>query len=87
MYVYLLHSFILYPLRETGILKDEHSSAVWLTSMILACIAISIALSGPLVHRLFRPIVEPKPRWLFVKQKEGPMRQTRTDPTGSRRSR
>jgi len=92
MYVYLLHSFILYPLRETGILKDEHASAVWLVSMILACIAISIALSGPLVRRVFRPIIEPKPRWLFVPQddpgkKGGPMRETRIDPTGSRRSR
>jgi len=92
MYVYLLHSFILYPLRETGILKDEHSSATWLLSMILACIAISIALSGPLVRRIFRPIIEPKPRWLFVPQadpgkKGGSMRETRIDPTGARRSR
>lgn len=87
MYVYLLHSFILYPLRETGVLKDEHTSAVWLLSMILACIAISIALSAPVVRRVFRPIIEPKPRWLFVKQKEGPARESRTDPTGSRRSR
>jgi fucose 4-O-acetylase-like acetyltransferase len=86
MYVYLLHSFILYPLRETGILKDEHASAVWLISMILACIAISIALSAPIVRRVFRPLVEPKPRWLFVRQQEGPMRTSRTDPTGSRRS-
>ncbi|MBB5842584.1 fucose 4-O-acetylase-like acetyltransferase [Conyzicola lurida] len=86
MYVYLLHSFILYPLRETGILKDEHASATWLLSMILACIAISIALSSPLVRRIFRPIIEPKPRWLFVEQPEGPMRSSRTDPTGSRRS-
>ena len=92
MYVYLLHSFILYPLRETGVLQDEHASAVWLLSMILACIAISIALSGPLVRRIFRPIIEPKPRWLFVARDEpgkkgGPMRETRIDPTGSRRSR
>jgi fucose 4-O-acetylase-like acetyltransferase len=93
MYVYLLHSFILYPLRETGVLKDEHASAVWLLSMILACIAISIALSSPLVRRVFRPIIEPKPRWLFAKQTAltgkdgGPVRETRTDPTGSRRTR
>jgi len=87
MYVYLLHSFVLYPLRETGILKDEHTSAVWLVSMVFACIAISIALSAPIVRRIFHPIVEPKPRWLFVKKKEGPMRETRTDPTGSRRIR
>jgi fucose 4-O-acetylase-like acetyltransferase len=86
MYVYLLHSFILYPLRETGVISDDRTSAVWLVSMILACIAISIALSSPLVRRVFRPIIEPKPRWLFVKQREGPMRETRTDPTGSRRN-
>jgi len=61
--------------------------------MILACIAISIALSSPLVRRVFRPIIEPKPRWLFAKQTAltgkdgGPVRETRTDPTGSRRTR
>jgi len=87
MYVYLLHSFILYPLREAGILEDEHTSAVWLLSMILCCIAISIALSSRLVRRIFHPIIEPKPRWLFVAEKKGPMRPTRTDPTGSRRDR
>lgn len=83
MYVYLLHSFILYPLRETGILRGEHSSAVWLVSMVLACIAISIALSSPWVRIIFRPIVEPKPRWLFVENDERP--PSRRDPTGSRR--
>jgi fucose 4-O-acetylase-like acetyltransferase len=87
MYVYLLHSFILYPLRETGVLKDEHTSAVWLVSMVFACIAIAIALSAPGVRRVFRPIIEPKPRWLFADATEGPMRSSRTDPTGSRRDR
>jgi fucose 4-O-acetylase-like acetyltransferase len=67
MYVYLLHSFILYPLRETGVLADEHSSAMWLLSMVLAGIAISIALAAPIVRRIFRPLIEPKPKWLFVK--------------------
>jgi fucose 4-O-acetylase-like acetyltransferase len=91
MYVYLLHSFILYPLRETGILQDEHASAVWLVSMVFACVAISIALSSPLVRRVFRPLIEPKPRWLFAespskKTQEGPARPSRTDPTGSRRN-
>jgi fucose 4-O-acetylase-like acetyltransferase len=66
MYVYLLHSFVLYPLRETGVLEGEHSSAVWLASVILASVAISVALSSPLVRRVFRPLVEPKPRWLLV---------------------
>lgn len=90
MYIYLLHSFVLYPIRETGILRDDHSSAMWLISMILACIAISIALASPLIRRIFRPLIEPKPRWLFVPlpdEKPGKPGQSRTDPTGSRRKR
>ena len=87
MYVYLLHSFILYPLRETGVLKGEHASAVWLVGMVFACIAISIVLTAPVVRRVFRPIIEPKPRWLFIKTEDDkPQRQSKTDPTGSRRS-
>jgi len=91
MYVYLLHSFILYPIRETGILKDEHSSAMWLASMVFASIAISILLTSPLVRRIFRPLVEPKPRWLFVAETaaKAPAKanrgESRVDPTGSRR--
>lgn len=65
MYVYLLHSFVLYPIRESGILRDDHSSAVWLLTMVFASIAIAIALSSPLVRRVFRPVIEPKPDWLF----------------------
>jgi len=85
MYIYLLHSFILYPIRETGILRGEHSSATWLLSMILAAIAISIALASPWVRRVFRPLIEPKPRWLFTES--GESGASRVDPTGSRRDR
>jgi len=83
MYVYLLHTFVLYPLRETGILKGEHSSAMWLVSMVFAAIAITIALSSPLVRRVFRPLVEPKGNWLFADHEEHP--PSRRDPTGSHR--
>lgn len=85
MYVYLLHSFVLYPIRESGFLKGDHASAVWLVSMVVVSIAISIVLSTPLIRKVFRPLIEPKPRWLFVElpdEKPGP---SRTDPTGSRR--
>jgi len=85
MYIYLLHSFVLYPIRETGVLKDEHASAAWLVSMILACIAISIALASPLVRKVFRPLIEPKPKWLFVELPDEKPGESRTDPTGSRR--
>lgn len=85
MYVYLLHSFVLYPIRETGILKDHHGSVIWLVGMIVACIAISVALASPLIRKIFRPLIEPRPKWLFIElpdEKPGP---SRTDPTGSRR--
>ena len=85
MYVYLLHSFVLYPIRETGILRDENSSAMWLVGMVLASIAISIALSSPLVRKVFRPLIEPKPRWLFRDIDDRPVGPSRRDPTGSRR--
>ena len=99
MYVYLLHSFVLYPIRESGILKDDHSSAVWLLTMVFASIAIAIALSSPLVRKIFRPLIEPKPDWLFAKrdvrptavearpsaERPAPRGESRVDPTGSRR--
>lgn len=83
MYVYLLHSFVLYPLRETGVLTGANGSLSWLVSMVLACFAISIALSSPVVRRVFRPIVEPRLSWLFVKQEDA--RPSPRDPTDARR--
>lgn len=85
MYIYLLHSFVLYPLRETGVLTGQHSSAMWLVGMVFAAIAVSIALSSPLVRRLFQPLVEPRAPWLFVERDAA--HKTHTDPTGSRRDR
>jgi hypothetical protein len=52
--------------RESGILGGENSSLLWLIGMVLASIALSVLLSTKLVRRIFRPIIEPKPRWLFV---------------------
>lgn len=85
MYVYLLHSFVLYPIRESGILKDDHSSAVWLLTMVFASLAISVALSSPWVRKAFRPLIEPRPKWLFVESDDRVPRESRTDPTGARR--
>lgn len=84
MYVYLLHSFVLYPLRESGVLRDDHASATWLLTMVFASAAISVLLGSPLVRRIFRPLVEPKPRWLFRETDE--LRgESRTDAAGARR--
>jgi len=68
MYVYLLHSFVLYPIRESGVLEDEHSSAIWLLAMMLAAVAISVVLALPWTRRVFRPVVEPKADWLFARR-------------------
>jgi fucose 4-O-acetylase-like acetyltransferase len=86
MYVYLLHSFILYPVRESGILRDERSSASWLITMICASIAIAIFLSAPFIMRIFRPLIEPKPRWLFADNDGVEALSSRNDPTGSPRT-
>lgn len=83
MYVYLLHSFVLYPLRESGVLRADHASATWLLTMVFASTAIAIVLASPLVRRVFRPLIEPKPRWLFRVTDD--LRESRTDAVGARR--
>jgi fucose 4-O-acetylase-like acetyltransferase len=86
MYVYLLHSFILYPLRETGVLKGEHSDATGLVSIVLCAIAISIALSSPLIRKIFRPLIEPKPLWLFTKEEKPAVESEEATPPSQSRT-
>ncbi|AMB57903.1 acyltransferase family protein [Microterricola viridarii] len=64
MYIYLLHSFVLYPIRESGVLAGPQPWWV-LPGMIVFCIAVSIVLSMPFIRRVFRPLVEPRAEWLF----------------------
>ena len=64
MYIYLLHSFLLFPLRETGVLDGPQPAWV-LPAVILLAILISLVLSLPLVKRIFQPLVQPRARWLF----------------------
>jgi fucose 4-O-acetylase-like acetyltransferase len=64
MYIYLLHSLILYPIRQSGILNGTQS--VWvLVGMVALSFAIAALLGLPIVQRIFRPFVEPKLGWLF----------------------
>ncbi len=64
MYIYLLHTFVLYPFRESGLLAGDQPFWV-LPAMIVFCIGISIVLSLKPVRRVFRPLVQPRARWLF----------------------
>ncbi|QEO13467.1 acyltransferase family protein [Agromyces intestinalis] len=74
MYIYLLHSFVLYPLRETDLLSGPQPWWV-LPTMIVFCIGVSVVLSLRPVRRVFRPLVQPRARWLF--------RPTPATPTGT----
>lgn len=67
MYVYLLHSFILYPLRESGVLGAGHSSASWLAAMCVASVGIALVLASDPIRRLFRPVIGPRAAWLFAR--------------------
>ena len=66
MYIYLLHTFVLYPIRESGILEGADAPVLLLPGMILAAIVISLALGTRIVRKIFRPLVEPRASWLFV---------------------
>jgi fucose 4-O-acetylase-like acetyltransferase len=64
LYVYLLHTFVLYPLRESGVLRENATIPGLLAALALAA-ALTLALSSPLVRRVFRPLVEPRATFLL----------------------
>lgn len=85
MYVFLLHSFVLYPFRESGVLRDLDPTWLWLPLVTLLSVLLALALATKPVRRLVRPLVEPRPRWLFVDPDLAVREGHRSDPTGSRR--
>ncbi|MBO0979558.1 acyltransferase family protein [Microbacterium sp. SD291] len=87
MYVFLLHSFVLYPFRESGVLRDLDPTWIWLPLVTLLSVLLALALATRPVRRLFRPLVEPRPGWLFTDPQLASREGYRSDPTGSRRPR
>jgi len=87
MYVYLLHSFVLYPFRENGLLRNAEPTWLWLPLVIVGSVLIALALATKPVRRVFRPLVEPRPAWLFADRTLARREGRRSDPTGSRRPR
>jgi fucose 4-O-acetylase-like acetyltransferase len=87
MYVYLLHSFVLYPFRESGLLRDLDPTWLWLPIVVVASVLVALALATRPVRRLFRPLIEPRPTWLFADPSLARREGRRNDPTGSRRPR
>ena len=86
MYVYLLHSFVLYPFRESGVLRGLDPTWLWLPVITVVSVAIAFLLSSKPVRTVFRPLVEPRPSWLFREPELITAEGHRNDPTGSRRS-
>ncbi len=74
MYIYLLHSFVLFPFRESGILDGPQPWWV-LPAMILFAVGVSAMLSAPIIQKVFRPLVQPEAKWVF--------RRTTPAPTGT----
>lgn len=68
MYIYLLHTFFLYPIRQSGWL-EEHSNVPTLALMVLLSLAIAVLLSQPFIRKVFRPVIEPKAEWLFHRKR------------------
>ncbi len=66
MYVYLLHSFVLYPFRESGVLRGLDPTWVWLPIVCIASVVVAMALATKPVRTVFRPLVQPKATWLFA---------------------
>lgn len=85
MYVYLLHSFVLYPFRESGLLRELDPTWIWLPIVVVAAILVALALATRPVRRVFRPLIEPRPAWLFADPSLAAREGRRQDPTGSQR--
>ncbi|WP_300264833.1 acyltransferase family protein, partial [Microbacterium sp.] len=86
MYVYLLHSFVLYPFRESGILRNAEPTWIWLPTVIALSVVIALVLATKPIRWLTRPLIEPRPRWLFSDTRLVSDTSRRDDPTGSRRA-
>jgi fucose 4-O-acetylase-like acetyltransferase len=86
MYVYLLHSFVLYPFRESGVLRGLDPTWFWLPVVCAASVLIALGLATAPVRRVFRPLVEPRWSWLFADRTLARREGHRSDPTGSRRA-
>ena len=55
MYVYLLHSFVLYPFRESGVLRDLEPTWIWLPIVVVASVLIALGLATKPVRTAVPP--------------------------------
>jgi len=64
LYIYLLHSFVLYPIREWSWFQGNTSLWV-LAAAVGMSLALPFLLGSPIIKRVVRPLVEPRMDWLL----------------------
>ncbi|WP_367948865.1 acyltransferase family protein [Microbacterium sp. NC79] len=77
LYVYLLHTFVLFPVREGKLPGQSHTITaglqpdwLWVILLIAGSIGVAFLLSSKPVRTLTRPLVEPRVTWLFKERSE-----------------
>lgn len=66
LYVYLLHTFPLYVLRQTGVLGEGVPAEVWFVGLLIGSVLLTVLLASRPVRFLTRPIIEPRVDWLLA---------------------
>ena len=86
MYVYLLHSFVLYPFRESGVLRDLEPTWLWLPIVVVASVLIALGLATkPVRWRVPAARRAPAAAGCSPTRRSPTARGIGRDPTGSRR--
>lgn len=67
LYVYLLHTFPLYPLRQLDVTGEGAPAEVWFVGLILFSVLLTVVLASKPVTWLTRPLIEPRVAWLLRK--------------------
>ncbi|GAA5344329.1 fucose 4-O-acetylase-like acetyltransferase [Planifilum fimeticola] len=67
MYVYLLHGFFIHPFRV--LVPEDAAGPVLYILVTLAAIALTLFLSSRFVQKVTQPLVQPKIRWIFRKNR------------------
>lgn len=77
LYVYLLHTFVLFPLRETNGADGRNVTIglepdwLWVIVLMLGSVLVAILLSSRPIRWLTRPLIEPRVPWLFTSDADG----------------
>jgi fucose 4-O-acetylase-like acetyltransferase len=69
MYVYLLHTFPLYALRQSELTGVGAPGWVWFVGLITGSLALTVLLASRPVRWLTRPIIEPRVGWLLSQKR------------------